>query len=187
MWPLTATSTASHDMLSFIDCILCGMDCYLLLHPSGLLTGLIVATLVPFSHFQFHGNYFVKVCIKSGVVSVQIYQTICLFQKKRGTTKPLQAHALKCPDQVFCPSSFFSPCYCFSTKSQRSQLSDAWSLSKKLEILKIMENSGLEIAQNLLLVLHPHAWVYLIYAWTGGSHRSGIPITTLFRTSSTYR
>lgn len=105
--------------------ILCGMDCYLLLHPSGLLTGLIVATLVPFSHFQFHGNYFVKVCIKSGVVSVQIYQTICLFQKKRGTTKPLQAHALKCPDQVFCPSSFFSPCYCFSTKSQRSQLSDA--------------------------------------------------------------
>lgn len=37
-------------------------------------------------------------------------------------------------------------------------------LSAKIwRFFKIMENSGLKDAQNLLLVLHSHTWVYLIH------------------------
>lgn len=78
--------------------ILCGLVSYLVLHPSGLLTGLIGAPPSHFSHFQFCGNYFVKVYITSGIFSVQIYQTLGLFQKSKKTTKPLQTHSLQNPD-----------------------------------------------------------------------------------------
>lgn len=66
--------------------------------PVAFLLAWLRLPLSHFSHFQFCSNYFVKVYITSGIFSVQIYQTLCLFQKSKETTKPLQTHSLQNPD-----------------------------------------------------------------------------------------
>lgn len=85
--------------------------------PVAFLLSRLGLSLFHFSHFQFCDNYFVTVYIRSGIFSVQIYQTLSLSEKQRNnkiTTNPLVTESWLIPSKYFLPLVIFlSSCLLF--------------------------------------------------------------------------